>query len=213
MAEEILQEISTTMQRGRAKVVKELVQKALDQGISAQSILDDALLTAMGIVGVKFKNDEVFVPEVLVAARAMNAGIEILKPHLAAAGTKSAGTAILGTVIGDLHDIGKNLVKIMLEGKGITVIDIGVDVPSQTFIDKAIEHNACLICASSLLTTTMGAMKEIVELRKANTELDPRVKVMIGGAPVTQAFCDEIGADFYTPDAATAAEVAFANLF
>lgn len=212
MSREILNEISAFMQKGRAKNVKELVQQALDEGIPAKEILDDALLAAMGIVGAKFKNNEVFVPEVLITARAMSAGVEILKPHLAEVEEEKVGTVILGTVKGDLHDIGKNLVKIMMEGKGITVIDIGVDVPAEVFIEKAIEHKASIIAASALLTTTMGEFKNIVAARKANTELDPRVKVMIGGAPVTQEYCDEIGADLYTADAASAAETAFANM-
>lgn len=213
MSQELLNEISVFMTKGKVKNVKELTQQALDAGIPAKQILDDAFLATMSVVGEKFKNNQVFVPEVLIAARAMNAGLEILKSTLASESHEQAGTLILGTVKGDLHDIGKNLVKIMMEGKGINVIDIGVDVEPATFIEKAKEHQACLICCSALLTTTMGVMKDVVELRKADSELDPRVKIMIGGAPITQAFCDEIGADFYTPDAASAADVAYANLF
>lgn len=212
MANELLNEISTFMQKGRAKNVKELVAQAIEEGIDAKTILDEGLLSAMSIVGAKFKNNEVFVPEVLIAARAMNAGIEELKPYLSEVEEDKVGTVILGTVKGDLHDIGKNLVKIMMEGKGLEVIDIGVDVPAEIFIKKAIEHKASIIACSALLTTTMGEMKNIVNLRKENTELDPRVKVMIGGAPVTQEFCDEIGADLYTADAASAAEVAYENM-
>ncbi len=209
---ELINEISTFMQKGKVKNVKALTEQALAEGLSAKSILDDAFLATMSRIGEKFKNNEVFVPEVLIAARAMNAGLEILKPQLAAENNEAAGTVILGTVKGDLHDIGKNLVKIMFEGKGITVIDIGVDVPAETFIAKAVEHNASIICCSALLTTTMGEMKEVVRLRKESTELGPNVKVMIGGAPITQAFCDEIGADLYSADAASGAELAFANL-
>ena len=204
---EILQEISEFLQKGRARNVKELVAKALEDGVKPQAILEDALLAGMSVVGGKFKRNEVFVPEVLVAARAMNAGVEILRPYLIADGVTTKGTAVLGTVKGDLHDIGKNIVKMMLEGKGLEVIDIGVDAPAETFIEKAIEHNAQVICCSALLTTTMGEMKNVVEAAKSANIRD-KVKIMIGGAPLTQEFCDEIGADFYTPDGATAAEVA-----
>ena len=204
---EILQEISELLQRGRAPKVKELVAKALEEGVKPQVILENALLTGMSVVGDKFRKNEVFVPEVLVAARAMNAGVDILRPYLIAEGITTKGTAVLGTVKGDLHDIGKNIVKMMLEGKGLEVIDLGVDVPAETFIQKAIEHNANVICCSALLTTTMGEMKAVVEQAKAAGIRD-KVKIMIGGAPITQEFCDEIGADYYTADGASAAEVA-----
>lgn len=161
----------------------------------------------MSIVGEKFKNNEVFVPEVLVAARAMNAGIEILKPHLVSEGVESKGTAVIGTVKGDLHDIGKNLVKMMLEGKGLEVFDLGVDVDADTFVNAAKEHNAQIICCSALLTTTMGEMKNVVE-KVAEAGMQDKVKIMIGGAPITQSYCDSIGADYYTSDAASAADVA-----
>lgn len=202
---EILNEISTLLQKGKAKDVKELVTKALDEGIPAQQILDEGLLSGMNVIGEKFKNNEVFVPEVLIAARAMNVGVEILKPVLVAGGTEAKGVAVLGTVKGDLHDIGKNLVKIMLEGKGLEVVDLGVDVSADQFVSAAKEHDADVICCSALLTTTMGEMKEVVDKVKSEG-LD--VKVMIGGAPVTQSYCDQIGADRYTSDAASAAEVA-----
>ena len=202
---EILNEISTLLQKGKAKDVKELVTKALDEGIPAQQILDEGLLSGMNVIGEKFKNNEVFVPEVLIAARAMNAGVEILKPVLVAGGTEAKGVAVLGTVKGDLHDIGKNLVKMMLEGKGLEVVDLGVDVSADQFVSAAKEHDADVICCSALLTTTMGEMKEVVDKVKSEG-LD--VKVMIGGAPVTQSYCDQIGADRYTSDAASAAEVA-----
>ncbi len=200
-------EISQQLQMGKAKVVKELVQAALDEGVSAQTILDEGLLSGMSVVGAKFKNNEVFVPEVLVAARAMNMGTEVLKPHLAEQGVKPCGTAVIGTVQGDLHDIGKNLVKLMLEGKGIQVIDLGVDVTPDRFIDAALENDAKVICCSALLTTTMGQMKAVVDAAVARNLRD-QLKIMVGGAPVTQAFCDSIGADCYTPDAATAADAA-----
>lgn len=208
---QILEDISAFMQKGRAPQVKELVAKALEEGVAAQMILDDSLLSAMSIVGEKFKANKVFVPEVLIAARAMNAGLEILKPHLANSGQPERGTIVLGTVKGDLHDIGKNLVKIMMEGKGIKVVDLGVDVPAEKFIDAALEAKAKLICCSALLTTTMGEMENIVALRKSS-DLPPSVKIMVGGAPVTQTFCEKINADFYLADAASAAEAAFSYL-
>ncbi len=205
----ILTEISELLQKGRAPIVKEKVQAAIDEGIDAKTILEEGLLSGMGIIGNKFKNNEVFVPEVLIAARAMNMGVEVLKPYLAEAGVESKGTAVIGTVKGDLHDIGKNLVKLMLEGKGINVIDLGTDVAPETFIDAAIENDAKIICCSALLTTTMGEMKNVVEAAIAKGVRDD-VKIMIGGAPVTQEFCDSIGADCYTSDAASAADAAIA---
>ena len=203
----LLEEMSALLQRGRTPKVKELVTQALAEGIAPQVILEEGLLSGMSIVGEKFKRNEVFVPEVLVAARAMNAGVEIVRPYLIAAGVTTKGTAVLGTVKGDLHDIGKNIVKMMLEGKGLEVIDLGVDVPAETFIQKAIEHNANVICCSALLTTTMGEMKVVVEQAQAAGIRD-KVKIMIGGAPITQDYCDKIGADAYTPDAASAADKA-----
>ncbi len=202
---EKLEEISDLLQRGRAKQINAVIQEALDEGVEADTILKDALLAGMSIVGEKFRNDEVFVPEVLVAARAMNRGVEYLKDYLSGDGNQSVGKVVIGTVKGDLHDIGKNLVKIMLEGKGIEVIDLGTDVEAKTFVEKAIENDVDIICCSALLTTTMPEMKKVVELVKENN-LD--VKVMIGGAPVNQEFCDEIQADYYTDDAASAANVA-----
>ena len=203
----ILNEIGTFLQQGRAPKVKELVQQAIDEGLAPKQILEEGLLSAMSVVGEKFKKNEVFVPEVLVAARAMKAGVEVLRPHLVESGVTTKGTAIIGTVKGDLHDIGKNLVKMMLEGKGLEVIDLGVDVPAETFVAKAKEHNAKIICCSALLTTTMIEMKNVVdEAQKAG--IRDSVKIMIGGAPVTQAFCESIGADYYTVDAASAAETA-----
>ena len=203
----ILNEISEYIQRGRAVEVETSVSKALSEGIPAQQILSDGLLDGMNIIGEKFKNNEVFVPEVLIAARAMNKGIAVLKPYLAAEGVKEKGVAVIGTVKGDLHDIGKNLVKMMMEGRGIKVVDIGVDVPAQKFIDVAEENNAQLICCSALLTTTMNEMKNVVDAVNASA-LKGKVKVMVGGAPVSQSFADSIGADCYTSDAASAAEAA-----
>lgn len=203
----ITEEISKYLQQGRANNVKELVTKALEEGLSAKDILNDGLLAGMGIIGGKFKNNEVYVPEVLIAARAMNAGMEVLKPVLVSANIQSKGKAVLGTVKGDLHDIGKNLVKIMLEGKGIEVIDLGVNVSPEVFVDTAIKENADIIACSALLTTTMMVMKDVVT--EAETKgIKGKIKLMVGGAPVTQSFCDSIGADYYTPDAATASDVA-----
>ena len=205
----ILVEISENLQKGKAKIVKELVQKALDEGHSPEQILNEGLLYGMGIVGEKFKNNEVYVPEVLVSARAMNMGAQILKPYLAEAGVQAAGKVCIGTVQGDLHDIGKNLVKMMLEGKGLEVIDLGTDVPAETFVKTAIEQNCQVICCSALLTTTMNVMGDVVKAAEAAGIRD-KVKIMVGGAPVNQEFCDLIGADCYTVDAASAADAAVA---
>ena len=198
----ILVEIGEALEKGKRKLVVEYVQKALDEGIAPQTILTEGLLPGMDRVGVKFRDNEIFVPEVLVAARAMNAGSELLKPLLAEAGAVSLGTAVIGTVHGDLHDIGKNLVKMMIEGKGITVVDLGVDVTPETFVTAAKENNAGIICCSALLTTTMPVMGEVV---KAVKDAGMSAKVMVGGAPITQEFADSIGADAYTADAASAA--------
>jgi corrinoid protein of di/trimethylamine methyltransferase len=203
----VLNEISEQLQKGKAKVVKELVQKAINEGLSAKDILDNGLLSGMNVIGEKFKNNEVFVPEVLVAARAMNAGTELLKPLLIDAGVKASGKVCIGTVKGDLHDIGKNLVKLMMEGKGLEVIDLGAGVDPELYIDTAIKQNCQIIACSALLTTTMCVMQDIVELAKKKGIRD-KVKIMIGGAPITQAFCDQIGADRFTTDAATAADLA-----
>ncbi len=204
---EILNDISTLLQQGRAPKVKEKVQEALDQGISAKDILEEGLLSGMSVIGEKFKNNEVYVPEVLIAARAMNAGVALLKPYLVDAGVEAKGTVVIGTVKGDLHDIGKNLVKMMMEGKGLNVVDLGVDVSAEQFVSAAKENNADIIACSALLTTTMTEMKNVVDAVKAES-LD--IKVMVGGAPVTQNFCDSIGANSYTPDAASAADAALA---
>ena len=201
----ILQDISTNLQIGKAKIVKTLVQQALDEGISAQDILSQGLLDGMNKVGEQFKNNEIFVPEVLIAARAMSMGTAVLKPYLASEGVQSRGKIVIGTVRGDLHDIGKNLVKMMIEGKGIEVIDLGTDVPAEKFVQTAIENQCQVICLSALLTTTMGVMADVVsEAEKAG--IRDKVKIMIGGAPVTDAYCQQIHDDAYTPDAASAAD-------
>lgn len=203
----VLDDISANLQKGKAKIVKELVQQAIDQGLSAKQILEEGLMAGMAVVGRKFKANEVFVPEVLVAARAMNRGAEMLKPLLAQDGVKASGKVCIGTVQGDLHDIGKNLVKMMLESKGLEVLDLGVDAAPQRYID-AVKNEGCqIICCSALLTTTMNVMAEVVEAAKAAGIRD-KVKIMVGGAPVTDEFRGKIGADCYTPDAASAADMA-----
>lgn len=202
-----IQEISEWLQKGRAKNVKALVQQALDEGIDAKTILQEGLLDGMMIIGGKFKRNEVFVPEVLVAARAMNVGMTILEPKLVEAGNEPIGKAVIGTVKGDLHDIGKNLVAMMFKGAGFEVCDIGVDVEADTFIDKAEEIGADVIGMSALLTTTMPNMKDVIQALEERGIREKYI-VMVGGAPVNESFAKEIGADYYTPDAATAAEVA-----
>jgi len=204
---EILNQISALLQRGKAKDVKALVAQAIEEGIPAGAILNDGLLAGMNVVGQRFKNNEIFVPEVLIAARAMNMGAALLKPLLASEGVKAAGKVCIGTVKGDLHDIGKNLVKMMLEGKGLEVIDLGTDVPAEAFVNTAKEQGCQVICCSALLTTTMDVMRDIVKCAQ-DAGIRDQVKIMVGGAPVTEAFANEIGADVYTPDAATAAEAA-----
>ncbi len=204
---ELLREISTNIQCGKAKIVKELVQKAIDEGVKPAEILNEGLLDGMSVIGEKFKNNEVYVPEVLVAARAMNMGTQILKPYLASEGVGAIGKVCIGTVQGDLHDIGKNLVKMMMEGKGLEVIDLGTDVSPETFIQNAIDQDCRIICCSALLTTTMGVMNDVVKAAEAAGIRD-KVKIMVGGAPVSEAFCQEIGADVYTVDAASAADAA-----
>jgi Predicted cobalamin binding protein len=203
----ILNEISEKLMQGKAKDIKELVPKALAEGISPKVILEEGLLTGMSVIGEKFKNNEVYVPEVLIAARAMKAGTDILKPYLVSADVKPAGRICIGTVKGDLHDIGKNLVKMMMEGKGIEVVDLGVDVSPEAFVKAAKEQNCQVICCSALLTTTMGVMKDVVDQCVAEGIRD-KVKIMIGGAPITDAYCKSIGADAYTSDAASASDVA-----
>jgi 5-methyltetrahydrofolate--homocysteine methyltransferase len=203
----ILEQIKENLMKGKANDVKALVQKALDEKIGAADILNKGLLGGMSVIGERFKKNEVYVPEVLIAARAMKFGMEILKPALAAAKVEPRGVVVIGTVKGDLHDIGKNLVGMMLEGAGFKVVDAGINVEAAKFIEVAKQNNASLIGVSALLTTTMTNMKEVVDVLK-KSDMGGKVKVMIGGAPVTQAFCDEIGADGYAPDAASAADLA-----
>ena len=199
-------EISDLLQKGKAKDIVVAVEKALKEGAAPADILEKGLISGMNIVGGKFKNGEIFVPEVLIAARAMNHASATLKSALVAAGVKPVGKAVICTVKGDLHDIGKNLVKMMIEGKGIEVIDLGVDVASDKIVETVRDSGAKVVCLSALLTTTMLSQKETIDALKS-AGLRDKVKVMVGGAPVTQSFADEIGADAYSPDAATAAEV------
>lgn len=205
----LLEEISILLQKGKANETKAAVQRALDENIPATTILEEGLMAGMNIIGGKFKRNEVYVPEVLIAARAMNAALDILKTRLSESAGAVKGVVVLGTVKGDLHDIGKNLVRIMMEGKGLEVHDIGVDVPKEKFVAAAKEYNADIVACSALLTTTMTEMKSVVEALSAAGIRDKLV-VMVGGAPVTEAFCTSIGADIYTPDAASAAEAAAA---
>lgn len=203
-----LQELAEAVEKGKAKIVPGLVQECVDEGIDPTVILNSGMIDAMGVVGEKFKNNEIFVPEMLVAARAMKKGVEVLKPHLASGSAGALGKYVLGTVAGDLHDIGKNLVGMMIESAGFEVIDLGVDVPIEKFIET-VEANpdTKIVGCSALLTTTMPALRDTV---KALNEQPWRsnIKVMVGGAPITQEFADEIGADCYTPDAASAAQAA-----
>ncbi len=202
-----LNELSEALQKGRAKLVQELVPRALEEGIAPRAILEEGLLSGMSAVGEKFKSGAMFVPQVLMAAKAMNAGTELLKPHLTGESAAPLGRACLGTVKGDLHDIGKNLVRMMFEGQGIEVVDLGVDVAPETFVRTAMEQDCQIIACSALLTTSMPAMGSVVEATQAAGIRD-KVKIMVGGAPVTERFCTDIGADAYTPDAASAAAVA-----
>lgn len=203
----VLEQIKEALMKGKANDVKTLVQQALNEKIGAADILNNGLLGGMSVIGARFKKNEVYVPEVLIAARAMKAGMELLKPALAAAKVEPRGVIVIGTVKGDLHDIGKNLVGMMLEGGGFKVVDAGINVEASKFIELARANNASLIGASALLTTTMTNMKEVVDALK-QSDLAGKVKLIIGGAPVTQAFCDEIGADGYAADAASAADLA-----
>ena len=202
-----LQQIASKLYEGSAPEVAKLVQQALDEGLSAEQILSEGLIVGMDEVGRDFKAGELFVPEVLIAARAMHAGMDILKPLLAESDVPSAGKFVIGTVKGDLHDIGKNLVRMMMEGGGFEVIDLGVDVSPEAFVAAVRENSPDILGMSALLTTTMTSMKAVIEaLQEAG--LRDSVKIIIGGAPVTDAFAKEIGADGYAPDAASAVDVA-----
>lgn len=201
----IYDDISSAVQRGKKKEVVPLVQQAIDEGLDPQDILNKGLVPAMSIIGDKFSAGEAFVPEMLVAARAMAKGTELLKPLLAAEGAEPMGKAVIGTVKGDMHDIGKNLVRMMIESKGFEITDLGVDVAPERFVAFLQEHDDIdIVCCSALLTTTMPEIATTIQAIK-EAGLRDHVKIMVGGAPVTQAFADEIGADAYTEDAGEAA--------
>ncbi|MBC7329180.1 corrinoid protein [bacterium] len=204
---EVLNALKEAVIVGNANAAKELTEKALAENIPAKTILDDALIPGMMVVGEKFKNNEYYVPEVLIAARAMYAALDLLRPILSQSDIEPIGTVVIGTVKGDLHDIGKNLVRMMLEGGGFKVIDLGVDVAPEKFIEAIKENNAQILAMSALLTTTMPSMKITIDALK-EAGLRDKVKVMVGGAPVTQQWADEIGADGYAPDAASAVDKA-----
>jgi 5-methyltetrahydrofolate--homocysteine methyltransferase len=204
---DILQEMASKLYDGDADGVARLTRAALDQGLAPHQVLSGGLIAGMDEVGRDFKAGELFVPEVLIAARAMHAGMGVLRPLLAESDVPTAGKYLIGTVKGDLHDIGKNLVKMMLEGAGFETIDLGTDVEPQTFVAAVKEHRPDLVGMSALLTTTMVQMRATVEaLEEAGVR--GSVKIMVGGAPVTEAFAKEIGADAYAPDAASAVDVA-----
>jgi len=207
---EKLQAVKTAVENGKVKAVAGLVEEALNAGEDAKVILNEAMIGAMSVVGEKFKNNEIFVPEMLIAARAMKKGVEVLAPKLKEAGAEPIGKLIIGTVSGDLHDIGKNLVAMMIEGAGFEVTDLGVDVPADKFIETLKGNPGIQVVAlSALLTTTMPAMKETAEaINNYRKESGHKLKVIVGGAPISQSFADEIGADGYSEDAAAAAELA-----
>jgi len=201
-----LSALTESIINGKAKDAKELVQKALDAKVPVSEILNNGLIKGMSVVGEKFKNNEFYVPEVLIAARAMHGAMEIVKPLLAAGGVEPVGVVAIGTVKGDLHDIGKNLVVMMMEGAGFEVMDLGIDVPAEKFVE-AVKNGAQVVAMSALLTTTMTAMKSTIDALKEAGVRD-KTKVLIGGAPVTQNYADEIGADGYARDAASGADAA-----
>ncbi|HPO91235.1 MAG TPA: corrinoid protein [Victivallales bacterium] len=204
MSAELLNQIKEALMKGKANDVKALTEKAISENIPVGDILEKALISGMSVIGEKFKNNQVYVPEVLIAARAMNTAMAVLKPLLKASDVKARGIICIGTVKGDLHDIGKNLVRMMLEGAGYEVIDLGVNVDAQKFVQCVKEKNTQIVAMSALLTTTMGAMKSTIEELKA---AGLKVKTIVGGAPLTASFAKEIGADGYAPDAASAVDV------
>ncbi|WP_066638714.1 cobalamin B12-binding domain-containing protein [Desulfolucanica intricata] len=199
-------DLGNAVMQGQEDLVKELAQQAIDAKVEPVSIINDGLIPAMNVVGKRFKDGDMFVPEVLMCARAMNAGVAVVKPYIVDGDMPSKGTIVIGTVKGDLHDIGKNLVGMMFESSGYNVVDLGVDTAPETFAAAVKENNAQVLCLSALLTTTMPAMKDTIEYFKQEGIRD-NVKVLVGGAPITQDFADEIGADGTSPDAATAVEL------
>jgi 5-methyltetrahydrofolate--homocysteine methyltransferase len=205
MQDDILKNIQSLLTKGDRDGVVKLTKEALNKGLSVKMILEDGLIKSMNAIGEKFKANEIFIPEVLIAAKAMHAGIAILEPHFTACGIRSAGRVVIGTVKGDLHDIGKNIVSMMLKGACFEVVDLGIDVPPGKFLEIAQTRSPDIIAMSSLLTTSMGAMKDTIKVLK-ESGLRDKVKIIVGGAPITQAFADSIGADSYAKDAATAVD-------
>ena len=206
-----LQELCLAVEQGKGKKVKEFVNQAIDEGMAVKMILDEGLIRAMGIVGEKFRLNQVYVPEMLVAARAMAMGLAILEPLLTATGVKPIGKVVIGTVRGDLHDIGKNLVAMMMKGMGATVYDLGVDVPDHTYVEKAEEVGADIICLSALLTTTMPAIGDVIK-DFGKSGIRDKYYIMVGGAPVSQTYADQVGANAYSANASEAADMAKAYL-
>ncbi len=204
-------ELSLAVQKGKTKAVKELVNKGLEEGAPVKEILEQGLITPMGIIGENFRDGKIFVPEMLVAARAMSAGVKIIEPLFSESGIETIGTVVIGTVKGDLHDIGKNLVAMMLKGIGATVYDLGIDVPDADFVKKAEEVGADIVCLSALLTTTMPAIGDVIK-EFENAGVRDKYYIMIGGAPVSQSFADKVHADAYTSNASDAADAAKAYL-
>ena len=202
----MLNKVNDLVIRGKAKLITGAVAEALEGGCVPEDILN-TMIAGMDVVGERFKNGEIFVPEMLIAAKAMKKGVEVLKPLLAAGAAGALGKVVIGTVAGDLHDIGKNLVSMMIESAGFEVIDLGVDVPVEKFLEAAKEEGVKIVACSALLTTTMPALEATVAALNA-LENRAAIKVMVGGAPITQEFADKVGADAYTPDAATAAKKA-----
>ena len=202
-----LEGLANSVIRGDRDTAQKLTQEAIDEGVPAQEVLSKGLIAGMDVVGERFKNNEFYVPEVLIAARAMKSGMDIVRPILAETGVEPTGVIAIGTVKGDLHDIGKNLVSMMLEGAGFEVVDMGIDVDPERWVEAVKEQNVSVIGMSALLTTTMPGMKTALEALEA-AGLRDQVKAMIGGAPITQNYADEIGADGYAPDAASAVDKA-----
>ena len=202
-----LKKIAESLIQGNVSQIRKLIQEAIDDGQDTGMILQEGLIAGMNVIGDRFKMNEIYIPEVLIAARAMKEGMVLLRPLIAREEIKNAGAIVLGTVKGDLHDIGKNLVGMMLEGAGFDVIDLGIDVDPEKFMEATKENNASIIGLSCLLTTTMAAMEDVI-LSINNSQLNAKVKIMIGGAPITQKYADEIGADGYAPDAARAVDLA-----
>ncbi|HWR40888.1 MAG TPA: corrinoid protein [Patescibacteria group bacterium] len=202
-----LGQLSLAVQKGKGGIVKEMVSTALAEKMAPATILNEGLVAAMTVIGEKFKNNEIYVPEMLMSAKAMNAGMEVLEPILTSTGVKPIGKAVIGTIKGDLHDIGKNLARMMLKGAGIEMYDLGIDVPAEAFLQKAKEVGANMVCLSAMLTTTMPYMKSVVEIFEKDGYRD-KVTFLIGGVPVSESYCKAIKADYYAEDAVVAADIA-----